>query len=108
MRLLLVLVLVNGIVPDLAEAGEAVVHCLRTGHVAHCAMHRGDPGRQCDEHGCGSTHHRCTCCASQPLAAVPSEVVVSSLAGEPERPLAPSAVELPARAPSRPFRPPIA
>ncbi len=106
MRLLLVLVLVNGLVPGLAEIGEAVVHYARTGHVAHTAADHGDLGDQGEEHGCGTTQHHCTCCASQAVA--PSEpVAVAALARPAADPPAAVDTAVPAREPSRPFRPPI-
>jgi hypothetical protein len=105
-RIVLVLVLVHGLVPDLAELGEAAVHYARTGHVAHTAADRGDLGEQDDEHGCGTTQHRCTCCASQALAA-PAGAAVVAVAAEPEPTAAAAAFEPPSRDPRRPFRPPI-
>ena len=107
MRVLLVLMLVHGLVPDLAEVGEAVLHYARTGHVAHAADDHGDLGDQGSEHGCGTTQHRCACCATQPIA--PSaDVVIASAGGGVARPLAPAETSLLAREPARPFRPPIA
>jgi len=105
-RVLLVLVLVHGLVPDLAEVGEAVVHYVQTGHVAHTAADHGDLGDQGREHGCGTTQHRCTCCATQAVAPA-DEVVVTSLDGDAAKPLAPLWLKLAAREPDRPFRPPI-
>jgi hypothetical protein len=105
-RLLLVLTLVHGLVPDLAEVGEALVHWARTGHVAHSAEDRGDLGDQGPEHGCGTTQHRCTCCAAQVL--VPSaEVAIASVSGGPSSAATPAERALAAREPARPFRPPI-
>ncbi len=106
MRLLLVLFLVNGLVPDLAELGEAVVHYARTGHVAHTAADRGDLGEQGDEHGCGTTQHHCTCCASQAVVAS-QPVAVASLDRPAADPSAAHDTAVPSREPSRPFRPPI-
>jgi hypothetical protein len=106
LRVFLVLMLVNGLVPDLAEVGEAVVHYVRTGHVAHTAADQGDLGDQGPEHGCGTTQHRCTCCATQDV--VPSgDVVVALLDGATARPVPPLELTLAPRAPARPFRPPI-
>ena len=106
MRLLLVLVLVHGLAPGFLEVGEAVVHYARTGHVAHTADDHGDLGDQGPEHGCGTTQHHCTCCASQLFASSP-DVAVASLEGGAARPAAPAERTLAARAPARPFRPPI-
>lgn len=65
-RWLLVLILVSGLAPDLAEVAEAVVHVAVDGHLPHTAT---DPcGRDSGgEHGCGTTLHRCACCPSQAL-----------------------------------------
>ncbi|MET0405482.1 MAG: hypothetical protein ABW123_23900 [Cystobacter sp.] len=64
LRVLLVLILVNGLVPALGEAFEAVEHYVTTGHVAHFESGENDlnTGR---EHGCGPTSHHCRCCTSQ-------------------------------------------
>ncbi|MFL5302135.1 MAG: hypothetical protein ACJ79R_17510 [Anaeromyxobacteraceae bacterium] len=106
MRLLLVLMLVHGLAPGLAEAGEAVVHYARTGHVAHTAADRGDLGDQGREHGCGTTQHHCACCTTQVV--VPSAVVaVAALVSATSRPAAPAELMLASREPARPFRPPI-
>ena len=106
MRLLLVLLLVNGLTPALGEVVEAAVHLATTGHLAHSDADHGDLGEQGDEHGCGTTQHRCTCCASQ-LLAVGADLQVG-------RPAPAAAVTRPAAAalaslhePAPPFRPPI-
>ncbi len=106
MRLLLVLLLVNGLEPGLAEVGEAVVHYARAGHAAHTAADRGDLGDQGDEHGCGTTQHRCACCATQVVLSPATTGALPNDAG-PTRALGPTAAALAARAPARPFRPPI-
>jgi hypothetical protein len=106
LRLLLVLMLVHGLAPGLAEVGEAVVHYARTGHVAHTADDAGDLGHQGTEHGCGTTQHRCACCPTQAIAQ-PVAVAVSSLEGAASAPLAPCERTLAPREPPRPFRPPI-
>jgi len=105
-RVFLVLMLVHGLVPDLAEVGEAVVHCARTGHVAHTTADDGDLGDQGPEHGCGTTQHRCACCATE-MVAPSGEGVVASADDGVEGPLAPAEARLAAREPVRPFRPPI-
>jgi hypothetical protein len=105
-RWLLVAMLLHGLVPGLAEAGEALVHYVRTGHVAHTAADRGDLGDQGPEHGCGTTQHRCTCCATQLVE--PARKVVVATAEVPAAPALPDAKrELAPREPARPFRPPI-
>lgn len=105
-RILLVLMLVNGLVPALAEVGETIVHYVRTGHVAHTQADEGDLGDQGPEHGCGTTEHHCTCCATQVV--VPSaDVAVASLDSRTEKAIAPPELTLAVREPARPFRPPI-
>lgn len=106
MRLFLVLMLVHGLVPGLAEAAEAVVHYVRAGHVAHTAADKGDLGDQGTEHGCGATQHHCTCCPTQAMAQ-PGESVVGSLRPTRSAPVPPRDVTLASREPARPFRPPI-
>ncbi len=106
MRVFLVLMLVHGLAPDLAEVGEAVVHYVRTGHVAHTLADHGDLGDQGGEHGCGVTQHHCTCCAAQ-LVVPSADVVVASLDGDRAKPAAPHELTLAVREPARPFRPPI-
>ncbi|GAO01487.1 hypothetical protein PSR1_00342 [Anaeromyxobacter sp. PSR-1] len=106
MRVLLVFMLVNGLVPGLAEMGEAVVQYARTGHVPHSAADHGDLGDPRSEHGCGTTHHHCTCCATQAVIP-PGEVVVASLDSAASRVFNPGELMIAAREPARPFRPPI-
>jgi hypothetical protein len=62
-RWLVVAILINGLAPGFAEAGEAVVHYVETGHLAHPPGEddRGDLG---DEHSCGVVFHHCGCCAA--------------------------------------------
>ena len=107
MRLLLVLVLVHGLVPAFGEAAEAVAHYATTGHLAHSDADEGDLGDQGDEHGCSPTHHRCDCCAAQPVVATPARQVVR-VAWIPSRLPPAAAGRVAPRAPDRPFRPPIA
>ncbi len=99
--------LVNGLVPGLAEAGEALAHYARTGHVAHTAADRGDLGDQGPEHGCGTTQHRCACCATQVVVPPASNGAVASLDPAAARPVPPPLPTLASREPARPFRPPI-
>lgn len=106
-RLLLVLLLIHGLVPAFGEVVEAVVHFATEGHLAHSAADEGDLGDQGDEHGCSPTSHRCACCAPQPVVASPhgQPVRVTWVPGR----LAPDdRSRAVARAPDRPFRPPIA
>lgn len=107
MRLLLVLVLIHGLAPAFGEVAEAVVHYATTGHLAHSAEDEGDLGDQGDEHGCSPTRHRCDCCTPQPVVVTPGGHVFR-VAWTPSRlPLAETG-QVPAQAPDRPFRPPIA
>jgi hypothetical protein len=106
-RLLLVLLLVNGLVPSLAEIGEAVVHYTRTGHLAHTAADRGDLGDQGPEHGCGTTQHHCACCPTEAMAQAGEGVPLASLEGAGRTTVAPAELRLALREPARPFRPPI-
>lgn len=106
MRWLLVLMLVHGLAPDLAEVAEAVVHVTLDGYVPHTAgdPHEGDRG---DEHGCGTTRHLCTCCPSQAVGALreASPVTRRELPFEPHATL--RTLESGGE-PGRLFRPPIA
>jgi hypothetical protein len=74
MRVALVLLLINGLVPALGEVAEAAAHFAVVGHLAHTAADRGDLGEQGREHGCGTTEHHCACCASQVLAVEPGRL----------------------------------
>jgi hypothetical protein len=105
-RVLLVALLVHGLAPGLAEVGEAVVHWAQTGHAAHTIAHETDLGDQGEEHGCGTTQHRCACCATQVVAPADGGAV-AVLAPALARALAPREVALAPREPARPFRPPI-
>ena len=106
-RVVLVLMLVHGLAPGLAEVGEAVVHYVRTGHVAHTAADAGDLGDQGAEHGCGTTQHNCTCCPTQAIAQA-GEVAIALLEADGGgKALAPVELTLTACEPARPFRPPI-
>jgi hypothetical protein len=105
-KVLLVVMLVHGLAPGLAEVGEAVVHYARTGHVAHTAEDAGDLGDQGSEHGCGTTQHRCACCAAQPMAE-PAGIAVASLDAGGAGPSAACELTIARREPARPFRPPI-
>jgi hypothetical protein len=106
MRLLLVLVLVQGLVPAFGEVAEAVVHYATTGHLAHSDEDEGDLGDQGDEHGCSPTSHRCACCAPQPALTSPAGQAVR-VAWMPSRLTLAHVGQAAPRAPDRPFRPPI-
>jgi len=107
MRLLLVLLLINGLVPAFGEVAEAVVHYAETGHLAHSDADEGDLGEQGDEHGCSPTSHRCDCCVPQPVVASPTGHGVRA-AWAPSRPRPVETARAATRSPDRPFRPPIA
>jgi hypothetical protein len=106
-RALLVALLVHGLAPGLAEVAEGVAHYAATGHAAHSPLDQGDLGDQGEEHGCGTTQHRCACCATQALAA-PTRVILPALRSPRAHPPPPADAALAVRAPARPFRPPIA
>ncbi|HEX7488142.1 MAG TPA: hypothetical protein VF341_04510 [Anaeromyxobacteraceae bacterium] len=77
MRVLLVLMLINGLVPALGEVAEATVHYAVEGHLAHTAADQGDLGDQGHEHGCGTTEHHCSCCVSQPVVVEPARTTLA-------------------------------
>jgi len=106
-RLLLALVLINGLVPGLGEVVESVVHYAAEGHLAHSEADHGDLGDQGDEHGCGTTEHRCLCCASQPLSAPPVTGVARRFAAIVARPHVDDGSLESLDAPAPQLRPPI-
>jgi hypothetical protein len=106
-RLLLILILINGLAPSLGELAEAVVHLAVEGHLAHSQAAHCELGERGDEHGCGTTEHHCTCCASQVVIAPHVGTVLPAvLAGS--RPLVERARLTSLHAPAPPYRPPIA
>jgi len=106
-RLLLVLTLICGLVPDVGELAEAAVHFAVEGHLAHTVADQGDLGDQGHEHGCGTTDHRCSCCASQVVIAPPAMAVLPS-APPASRPSSPGVRLASLHEPAPPYRPPIA
>jgi hypothetical protein len=107
MRFLLVMWLALGLTPGLGEIAETVVHFARSGHVAHTEADQGDLGDQGPEHGCGTTQHRCGCCASQVFDPAPlPEVAGSTSPAIVPASLPPILASL--RDAALPFRPPIA
>lgn len=107
MRLALVILLVNGLVPALGEVAETLAHYVVEGHLAHTDADCGDLGDQGHEHGCGTTQHLCGCCASQVIGAAPAAVEVRpALPGLGWVPAGPVLVSL--HHPTPPYRPPIA
>lgn len=98
--------LVNGLVPGIAEAMESAVHFVKTGHVAHSIPGEDDLGDQGPEHSCGATFHRCDCCTASPsTAAVRNEL--SMPAPTPATTLTAAVIDLGRRALEPPYRPPI-
>jgi hypothetical protein len=107
MRIALVILLVNGLVPALGEAAEAAIHYAVEGHLAHGSADRGDLGDQGCERGCSTAEHRCTCCASQVV------VMAASRRAHPPGPMASRHFDTDQRLasldePAPPYRPPIA
>lgn len=107
MRLLLVLLLVNGLVPSLGEVVETAAHYALEGHLAHSDADHGDLGDLGHEHGCGTTEHHCTCCASQP-AGLPAAAPAGPAAPSAERLASPGRRLASLHDPAPPSRPPIA
>jgi len=64
MRVALLVLIVNGLVPGLGEVVESAVHFAVEGHLPHGDVECADLGDQGDEHGCGTTEHLCSCCVS--------------------------------------------
>jgi len=101
------MVLVLGMAPGIGEVAEAVVHLAVSGHLAHLDADCGDLESPGDEHGCGTTQHRCGCCASQVVVFAPRAEGSVALV------VAPGQASVPAplasvHEPTPPFRPPIA
>jgi hypothetical protein len=106
-RLLLIVTLINGLVPSFAELAETAVHYAVEGHLAHSEAARCELGERGDEHGCGTTEHHCTCCASQVVMAPEGRAELAIVqSGSRSRPAAAGLVSL--HEPAPPFRPPIA
>ena len=97
----------NGLVPSLAETVELVTHYVSTGHVAHTEPGHGDlPNLGEEEHGCGPTSHHCGCCASISIDLGPPPQATALRVGA-------GRLDLPAAVPSsgvatQLYRPPIA
>ena len=85
MRWMLFIVLLNGLVPSLAEAIELGAHFAETGHLAHFEDADGDlPAPGTDEHGCGPTSHHCGCCVSQSVLVTETAPMPGSLLAQAE------------------------
>jgi hypothetical protein len=70
--MLLVGALVAALIPGLGEIGEAAIHLIETGHVAHASGTRGGVEQRSDaEHGCSGTFHVCGCCGRPAFAEAP-------------------------------------
>jgi hypothetical protein len=106
LRWLLVIVLIHGIAPGIAEAMEAAVHLAETGHVAHSLADEDGLGEQGREHSCGATYHRCDCCSSSPSTAAVRAAPISPTI-VPSAPLDVSVWGAARRALEPPQRPPI-
>jgi len=107
MRILLMMWLAIGMVPGLGEFAETVVHLATSGHLPHTDADHGDLGDQGHEHGCGTTQHRCDCCASQSVAMAPQlQVAGSSVPTPAQEPRCGVLASI--HEPTPPFRPPIA
>jgi len=106
MRLLLVLILVHGLAPSLGELAETAVHYAVEGHLAHTGADGGDLGEQGDEHGCGTTQHRCSCCASMAVLTAPAQALPGAGPAAP-RPGVVGERLASLHAPAPPLRPPI-
>jgi len=106
-RLLLVTTLIVGLVPGLGEVAEAAVHLAVVGHLAHSGADQGDLGDLGHEHGCGTTEHHCSCCASQVIIVPPGQAPLPAVPAA-SRPLLERARLASLHAPAPPYRPPIA
>jgi hypothetical protein len=106
LRWLLVLMLVNGLAPGIAEAAEGAVHLVKTGHVAHTVPGEDDLGDQGPEHSCGAIFHHCDCCASASGTAA-ARTELGSPVRAPTAPPEQSLRGFASRALEPPFRPPI-
>jgi hypothetical protein len=106
MRALLVIAALYGLVPGLGRIVEDAAHLATTGHLTHAQASETDPGDPEPEHSCCVTLHLCGCCAGQPvmrgaeLASVEEGAARLGVSRETRGAVA--------RAPARPFRPPIA
>jgi hypothetical protein len=105
-RLLLILTLINGLAPSLGELAETAVHLAVEGHLAHSQAAHCGQGERGDEHGCGTTEHHCTCCASQVVVSTQASEFSVSLAVAPRHSVTPDAL-VSLHEPTPPFRPPI-
>lgn len=84
----LVLILIAGLVPGLAETTENLWHLATAGHTAHAAEQGPDHAPVGDEHGCSGTFHLCPCHHT-----VPSDLLAVGAGGP--------GAEPPARTPRR-------
>lgn len=107
MRFLLVLWLAVGMVPGLGEVAETVVYLAMADHLAHSDADNGDLGEQGSEHGCGTTLHRCACCASQVVTAAVRVDVFGMTSGCCDQPVSNASLAS-LHEPTPPCRPPIA
>jgi hypothetical protein len=105
-RLLLILTLIHGLAPSLGELAESAIHFAVEGHPAHSEAANCQLGERGDEHGCGTTEHHCSCCASQVVMAPPVRAE-QAVALRGARTVAVHAGLVSLHEPAPPFRPPI-
>lgn len=105
MRILLVIVTLQGLVPGLGAVAAGLVDvATATAPTVGLACER-DEGHSSSEHGCGVTLHLCGCCASETVV-VSAAAIAREL--QPVAGLMSRAEQQPAqREPDPPFRPPI-
>lgn len=65
MKLLLVIAVLFGLIPEFGEAVEQIVHFSVEGSFGHS---NGEDGAD-REHGCSPTDHHCGCCTNLPVIA---------------------------------------
>jgi hypothetical protein len=106
LRLLLIVVLLNGLVPGFGEALELVVHYAASGHVAHFEPGESDLGSSDQEHGCGPIAHHCGCCLSQSVVLTP-HLKVTQLVSEATEPILGADQQAAIGTSQRLLRPPI-
>jgi hypothetical protein len=105
-RVLLILLIVNGLVPSLGETVAAIA-LARAEHVEHGRDGAGAPCDDSRERGCTTTEHHCACCAGMPVLPRPGLAAALTLASAGEAPAA--LAEGPStRSLEPPYRPPIA
>jgi hypothetical protein len=79
LRWIVIVLLINGLVPDLRVQVQTAVEVATAHHVLR-ATQESHHAAQDPEHACGPLDHHCTCCAAQPVVA-PSSTVAWVLRG---------------------------